>query len=488
MKNRSLFLLFPILLSILSCTQNHEIGYHNYSDYTFDGSGDQYEDNGENPFVLTDTQAISTFSVDADGGSYANVKRYIMDEGVKPPAEAVRVEELINYFPMDYADPGSAAPIALNGEVSACPWNAEHRLIRIGIKGRSIPASEMPASNWVLLIDVSGSMSSDDKLDLIKEGMKRFVDQSMRPEDRLAIVTYSGASGVELPSTPGTNKAAIKQAISRLKSGGSTNGAQGIITAYDIAQANFISGGNNRILLATDGDFNVGISTTEALVELIEQKRDLGIFLTAIGVGRGNLNDAGMEQLANNGNGTYEYMGDIEQAEKVLVHEASKFFTVAKDVKVQVEFNPDIVKKYRLIGYENRVLQTEDFEDDQKDAGEIGAGQTVTALYEIELAATGGTLNLPVFSIDFRYKDADANESQPLTLAVYDEQTPFLSASENMRFCAATAGFGMLLRDSPYKGTINYDQVIDWANNASSFNPQGYRQKFIQVVQKAKTL
>jgi len=304
----------------------------------------------------------------------------------------------------------------------------------------------------------------------------------------LAIVTYAGAAGVALPSTSGTEKAAILQAIQSLGAGGSTAGAQGIITAYQIAQENFIAGGNNRVILATDGDFNVGISSQEELVQLIEQKRELGIFLTAIGIGRGNLNDAMMEQLADNGNGTYEYMGDAEQAEKVLVYELGKFFTVAKDVKVQVKFNPAAVKRYRLIGYENRVLQSEDFENDQKDAGEIGAGQTVTALYEIEPMGTGGPLSVPTFTIDFRYKDADANESQPLTLEVFDGQTPFGAASENMRFAATVAGFGMLLRDSPHKGTVTYDQVVGWAENAEAFDPQGYRQKFIAVAKKAKAL
>jgi Ca-activated chloride channel homolog len=308
------------------------------------------------------------------------------------------------------------------------------------------------------------------------------------PPNKSIIVTYAGSAGVVLPSTPGSNKSAILQAIDNLRAGGSTAGAQGIITAYEIAQSNYIEGGNNRVILATDGDFNVGVSSQEGLIELIEEKRELGVFLTVLGFGRGNLQDAKMEQLANNGNGNYEYIDNLNQARKVFVQEIGKLYTVAKDVKVQVTFNPSVVQAYRLIGYENRVLNNEDFEDDEKDAGEIGANQAITALYEIKPAAGGSSLQVPSFTIDFRYKLPDEDQSIPLSLEITDSQQPFAQASESMRFSASVASFGLLLRSSDYRGSATYGQIRDWASGATVYDPDGYREEFVELVLKAKEL
>lgn len=450
-----------------------------------DQNADQYKEYGENPFVLADTQSVSTFSVDADGGSYANVKRFILDENTLPPESAVRVEEFLNYFPMNYPDPNDQTPIALNGEVSECPWNTSHRLIRIGIKGKTLPV--LPPANWVLMVDVSGSMASEDKLELAKKGLVRFVNETMRSTDKLAVVTYAGAVNVALPSTFGNEKNKIIDAIESLNSGGSTAGAAAIVQAYDIAVANKIENGNNRIIMITDGDFNVGISNTDELVKLVEEKRDQGIFLSTIGLGRGNFNEQMMEQIANNGNGTFEYIGDEEQAQKVFVTEFGKFYTVAKDVKVQVEFNPETVLKYRLIGYENRLLAQNEFEDDTKDAGEIGSGQNVTALYEIELVPNA-QLNQRLFTVDFRYKNPDSDVSEPLTLQITNQNQSFNQASNNMRFSASVAAFGMLLKKSQYSGDATYEKVLNWLNNTTTYDPSNYRAKFIEVVKKASEL
>lgn len=455
-------------------------------DGAFAGGGENYNEIVENPFILTEEEPTSTFSIDADGASFSNVRRFL-NKNQLPPADAIRTEELVNYFNYNYETPAGAHPIALNGEVSACPWAPEHRLVRIGIRGKEIPEAALPPSNMVLLIDVSGSMSSEDKLHLLKESFKLFVDE-LSGEDRIAIVTYAGQAGLLLPSTPGNQKALIKAAIDKLGAGGSTAGAQGIITAYDIALENFIEGGNNRVILGTDGDFNVGISSQEELVSLIEEKRDRGIFLTVLGVGTGNLNDAMLEQIADNGNGTYEYIDNLEQAKKVFIYEFGKFYTVAKDVKVQVDFNPSVVHSYRLIGYENRLLENEDFEDDQKDAGEIGAGQSITALYEVVPADGSSTLNVPTFSIDFRYKLPEDDFSNLLNLEVMDEGHAFSQASENMRFAAAVASFGLLLRDSEYQGETSYEQIREWAGGSISFDPFGFRQEFLDLVERAGNL
>lgn len=490
MKIKHLLGLMALALSLWSCGSEGLFSSGNYDsaayDYTDTPGGEGYDEIIENPFIEVSEEPTSTFSIDADGASYSNVRRFL-NEGTMPPPNAVRTEELINYFDYDYPNVLAGHPIALNGEVSSCPWQEGHKLIRIGIKGKDIPQDDLPPSNLVFLIDVSGSMSSPDKLGLLQEGFKLLVEE-LSPEDRVAIVTYAGSAGVVLPSTPGSNKSAIIEAIDNLRAGGSTAGAQGIITAYEIAQSNFIEGGNNRIILATDGDFNVGVSSQEGLIELIEEKRELGVFLTVLGFGRGNLQDAKMEQLADNGNGNYEYIDNLNQARKVFVQELGKLYTVAKDVKVQVTFNPSVVQAYRLIGYENRVLNNEDFEDDEKDAGEIGANQAITALYEIKPAVGGSSLQVPSFTIDFRYKRPDEDQSIPLSLEITDSQQPFAQASESMRFSASVASFGLLLRSSDYRGSATYDQIRDWASGATVYDPDGYREEFVELVLKAKEL
>ncbi len=461
------------------------ISYNPQEDWS---GGDVYKEYTENAFIQVSDEATSTFSIDADGASYSNTRRFILDDKQLPPAGAVRTEEMINYFQLDYPfDAREGHTIALNGEVSGCPWNEDHKLIRIGIKGQPIPEAELPPSNFVFLIDVSGSMSSNDKLDLLKRGFKTFVDDGLRSQDRVAIVTYAGSAGVVLESTSGNRKSEIKTAINKLGSGGSTAGAEGIITAYEIAEENFIEGGNNRIIIGTDGDFNVGPSSRDELVELIEEKREKGVYITVLGVGRGNLNDYNLEQIANNGNGTYEYIDSEEQLQKVFVYEASKFFTVAKDVKVQVEFDEQNVQAYRLIGYENRLLNEEDFEDDTKDAGEIGAGQNITALYEI-VPQDNLDKNAPTFTIDFRYKHPAISSSIPLTLDIFDNETPFEQATDFMQFTASVAGFSMLLIDSEYKGDTKYNSVLDWLDEVNLSDPHGFKEELREVVKAAKRL
>lgn len=477
-------LLFAVTLIITACDTHYD-RFGTYGNINL--TGDIYTEIEENPFVNVTDQPVSTFSVDADGASYANVRRFIMQEDQIPPRGAIRTEELINYFDLDYDFGDSTHPIALNGEVSTCPWNTANKLIRIGLKGRPIPEAELPSSNFVFLIDVSGSMASEDKLDLLKNGFKYFTDR-LSDQDRVAIVTYAGSAGVVLESTAGNEKQKIKEAIDRLGAGGSTAGAEGIVTAYEIAQQNFISGGNNRIVIGTDGDFNVGISNQEDLVALIEEKRELGIYLTVLGVGRGNLNDAALEQIADNGNGTYEYIDNLEQLKKVFVYEYNKFFTVAKDVKVQVEFNPENVEAYRLIGYENRVLNEEDFEDDQKDAGEIGADQNVTALYEIIPTDNVTFRSVPTFTIDFRYKEPNAELSIPITLEIFDTGTPFAEASDFMKFTSSLAAFSMLLTNSEYQGTSNYEDILQWLNATSLSDPYGFKAELKQLIGKANSL
>ena len=481
MKQKSFF--YALLLVILTgCYQDSSL--YSPQIYDFEG-GDQYNDFEENSFIKTSEQAISTFSIDADGASYANVRRFIQD-GQLPPKGAIRTEEMFNYFDLDY-DNNTEDDISLNGEVSSCPWNTENKLIRIGIKGRDLIQSERPPSNFVFLIDVSGSMSSEDKLELLKNGFNLFLDE-MDESDRVAIVTYAGRAGIVLPSTAGDEKQKIKDAINLLGSGGSTAGAEGIITAYEIAQENFIEGGNNRIIIGTDGDFNVGPSSQDELVELIEEKRELGIYITVLGVGRGNLNDGALEQIADNGNGTYEYIDNIEQLKKVFIYDYDKFYTVAKDVKVQVEFNPDLVYSYRLIGYENRLLNEEDFEDDTKDAGEIGANQNITALYEIVPVDNPNYRDFPSFTVNFRYKPPHANESTPLELDIYDQGHSFEQSSDFMKFTASIASFSMLLRDSDYKGSSQYDEIISWLNNIHLTDKYGFKEQFKELVEKAKRL
>jgi len=479
---RDIFIFFSMLILLISCDKEDINGYSNGSYYNDFGAvpyaGERYNDFEENPFVQVADQSVSTFSIDADGASYSNVRRFLSSNTI-PPKGAIRTEELINYFTFNYPDDGT--PITVHGEVSECPWNTANKLIRIGIKGKTVPREELPASNIVFLIDVSGSMSAENKLPLLKSSFKLFVDQ-LGANDKVAIVTYAGQAGLALKSTACNQKSIINKAIDKLESGGSTAGAQGIVTAYEIAKQNFITGGNNRVILATDGDFNVGMSNHDELIKLIEGKRADGIFLTVLGVGDGNLNEAMMEQLANNGNGNYEYIDNAEQAKKVFVYDLGKFLTVAKDVKVQVKFAPQKVKSYRLIGYENRVLENKDFENDTTDAGEIGSGQTITALYEIEPAENTYHKAAIAFEIDFRYKLPDSDVSNLIEMSVKDNVTSFNDASENMRFAVSVASFGMLLRDSKYKGDLTYGKVKAWATAAKTYNPNRLRDGFIELL------
>lgn len=477
-----------LVLAMSACNLGHHYSSEGlYEPYPNEFSGDQYLETGENAYFKTEDHPVSTFSTDADGASYANARRFITQDKMIPYRAAIRTEEFINYFDLDYPTNQSEHQVSLNGEVSQCPWNTDHKLLRIGIKGKPIPEEAMPNSNFVFLIDVSGSMADEDKLTMLKSGFVQFVDQ-MREDDRVAIVTYAGADKLHLESTSGKQKDKIKHAIQSLGWGGSTAGAAGIKTAYEIAEEHFIKGGNNRIILGTDGDFNVGISDHEGLIKLIEEKRDSGVFLTVLGVGRGNLNDAALEQIANHGNGTYEYIDHIEQLRKVFIYDFQKFYAVAKDVKVQVRFNPEIVSSYRLIGYENRVLNTEDFKDDSKDAGEIGANQNVTALYEIVPTGNNEYRTTATFEIDFRYKKPDAGESQPMNLKVYDEGKVFSDASGFMKFTAAVASFSMLLTNSEYKGYTSYEKVARWIKEAGLADEHNFKEELLGLVQAARRL
>lgn len=480
MKKSALFILSVLLFN--ACKSYDDYGYYSNSYYAGEeqASTEKYKDYDENPFVSVSEQPVSTFSVDADGGAYANMRRF-MNLGQTPPKAAVRIEEFINYFTFDYAEPVNNENVAINSEIAVCPWNSEHHLLRIGMKGKSIPENQLPNSNYVFLIDVSGSMSAPEKLQLLKSGFKLMTDQ-LRDNDKVAIVTYAGNAAVLLNSTKGSEKTKIKNAISELGAGGSTAGAKGLITAYEIALENFIPDGNNRIIIGSDGDFNVGPSSTEELIKLIEEKRKSGVYITVLGVGTGNLNDNMMEQIANKGNGNYEYIDCADELVKIFVNEKAKFYTVAKDSKIQITFNPDKVSSYRLIGYENRSLDKDDFTNDTVDAGEIGASQTITALYEVSL-----TTNLsatPYAQFDFRYKKPGETESRLIQHTINNIPTPMASASENMRFVASVSSFGLLLKQSAYKGNANKQMVLDLGTNAKSFDPNGYRSEYLNIVKK----
>ncbi len=441
-------------------------------------NGEQYEDYGENPYYNVADNPVSTFSIDADGGSYTNMRRYLY-LGQTPPAASVRVEEFINYFTFDYEEPAGDENIALNSELATCPWNSAHHLLRLGIKGKTIPENDLPNSNYVFLIDVSGSMTAADKLGILKVGFKTLTD-NLRDQDKMAIVTYAGSARVLLNSTYGDEKDKIKAAIDQLEPGGSTAGAQGIITAYEIAEENFIPDGNNRIIIGSDGDFNVGISDKDELVELIEEKRESGVYLTVLGVGSGNLNDRMMEQLANKGNGNYEYIDNAQQVNKLFCHELGKFYTIAKDSKIQITFNENAVDSFRLIGYENRVMEDDDFDNDSADAGEIGSGQTITAVYELQLKdnAQGecGTF-------DFRYKKPNEDLSRLISHSIDSNTKTIDQSSENMRFVSSVAGLGLILKDSKYKGSVDKAMVIDLAENAMNFDPHDYREEYLELIE-----
>ena len=452
-------------------------GYFGDGGYVGD---EKYTDYGENPFILTSEQPVSTFSIDADGASYSNARRFL-NQGQMPPKESVRIEEFINYFTFNYAEPQGGENVSIETEMSSCPWNSEHYLLRIGLKGKTLNENDLPPSNYVFLIDVSGSMDSSDKLGILKAGFKTMTDQ-LNDNDRIAIVTYAGNAGVVLQSTPGSEKAKIKQAIDKLGAGGSTAGAAGINTAYQIAQENFIQGGNNRIILGTDGDFNVGISSQNELIKLIESKRDGGIYLTVLGVGTGNLNDSMMEQLADHGNGNYQYIDCADEIQKVFVNEKLQFYAIAKDCKNQVTFNPTMINSYRLIGYENRMLNQEDFENDEVDAGDLGSSQTITAIYEVIL--TDVKAMLPYGTFEFRYKMPNETSSRLISKEIGYGCQSIENASENQRFATAVTAFGLILKGSEYKGNANKSMVRELAKDAKTFDPNGYRTQFLNLVER----
>ncbi|MBI9054904.1 MAG: von Willebrand factor type A domain-containing protein [Bacteroidales bacterium] len=447
---------------------------------------------------------LSTFSIDVDAASYSNMRRFL-NNGQKPPVDAVRIEEMINYFNYDYPQPDNGHPFAIYQEFAHCPWNEENMLLHIGLQGEKIEMDNLPASNIVFLIDVSGSMSSQNKLPLLKKAFKLLIQQ-LREEDRVAIVVYAGSSGLVLPSTSCSDKQTIINSLERLQSGGSTAGAAGLKLAYQVASENFIENGNNRIILATDGDFNVGQSSNSELERLIEKERERGTFISVLGFGMGNYMDDKMEIIADKGNGNYSYIDNIMEAKKVLVNEfGGTLFTIAKDVKIQIEFNPAIVESYRLIGYENRMLNNEDFEDDKKDAGELGSGHTVTALYEIKLAnksslkknnlkyQTTNVNNLAregdeVATVKFRYKKPKGTKSILIEEVIPFKNNYVTDMSENFRFSASVAGFGMLLRNSENIGTATYKSIIDLASASKGKDSEGYRSEFIQLIKLAKHL
>ncbi|MDN3659185.1 von Willebrand factor type A domain-containing protein [Ferruginibacter paludis] len=458
----------------------------------------------ENAFVKATENPLSTFSIDVDAASYSNVRR-LLQQGSLPPAGAVRIEEMVNYFKYDYPQPEGDQPFTVNTEMGDCPWNPDHRLALIGLQGKNIPVTNLPASNLVFLIDVSGSMESPDKLPLVQQSMKLLTDQ-LREQDNVAIVVYAGNAGLVLPSTSGANKTTIKNAIDALQAGGSTAGGEGIQLAYKTALAHFKNKGNNRVILCTDGDFNVGASSDDELERLIEKQRESGVFLTIMGFGTGNYQDAKMQKLADKGNGNHAYIDNLSEAKKVLVAEfGGTLFTIAKDVKLQVEFNPALVQGYRLIGYENRMLNKEDFNDDTKDAGELGSGHTVTALYEIipvgkvspflksvdklkyqaEAEFPKAVFNSEWMTVKLRYKQPAGNTSQLLEQAVNYAGKSKLHTSDNYRFAAAVASFGMLLRNSEFKQHASYTGVLQLANTAVGKDAEGYRKEFIKLVKTA---
>ena len=469
------------------------------------GNTESYDAIEENAFLLASDRPLSTFSVDVDRASYSNVRRFL-NSGQAPPKDAIRIEEMVNYFPYSYPNPSRSEPVSIVTGLGRAPWNRSHQLLMIGLKARPILLGDLPANNLVFLIDVSGSMESDDKLPLVKSAFELLVNQ-LRPQDRVSIVVYAGSAGLVLPSTSGSNKAAILDAIARLEAGGSTAGGAGLRLAYDVAQKNFIRGGNNRVILATDGDFNVGVSSDAEMVRLIEDRRASGVFLTALGFGTGNLKDSKMEKLADHGNGHYAYVDNLLEAKKVFVRElGATLRTVAKDVKLQLEFNPTRVAAYRLIGYEDRLLADADFANDAKDAGDMGAGHTVTALYEIIPANAENDPDLPeatrlryqkmrseapsaksreLLTLKLRYKEPDASRSSMITRVVTDDsQTP----APDFRFASAVAEFGLILRESKYRKNASYRDVIETARQTLGEDPDGLRSEFVELVKKASAL
>ena len=458
----------------------------------------------ENPFQLAAQTPLSTFSIDVDTASYSNVRRFLLQQNQLPPKDAVRIEELVNYFTYRYPQPTGEHPVAIASEVGECPWDTRLKLVCIGLQAKSIHPSDLPGRNLVFLLDTSGSMQSYNKLPLLRSALTIMTKQ-LRPTDRVAIVAYAGSAGLVLPSTPGNQQQQIVQSLNRLSAGGSTNGGQGIELAYQIAQQNYIQGGVNRVIIGTDGDFNVGTTSEGGLVRLIEQKRKSGIYLSVLGFGMGNLKDSTMEKLAHHGNGHYAYIDSVREAHRVFVTQGMAMYTVANNVKVQVEFNPARVSAYRLLGYENRLMKAQDFNDETKDAGDLGAGHQVTALYAI--APPGVKVNIPnidplkyqnqtklnkaansgeLLNVKVRYTKPGADKSRLLIHPVQDAKRTFAKTSSDFRFAAAVASFGMLLRDSQYKGTATLDQVGQIVQQTGV--GQGERSEFLNMVKTAGLL
>ena len=467
---------------------------------------EEYDRIQENGFKSVADTPLSTFSIDVDPASYSNMRRFI-NRGELPPADAIRTEELVNYFSYDYPKPTGNDPVKITVEAGTCTWNTAHRLVRIGLKAKEIPTEQLPASNLVFLIDISGSMWGANRLDLVKSSLKLLVN-NLRNKDKVAIVTYAGSAGVKLEATSGGDKQKIREAIDELTAGGSTAGGAGIHLAYQIAKKNFISDGNNRIILCSDGDFNIGVSSAEGLEQLIEKERKSGVHLTVLGYGMGNYKDKKIQVLAEKGNGNHAYIDNLQEANRVLVGEfGATLHTVAKDVKLQVEFNPSQVQAYRLIGYESRLLKDEDFNNDAKDAGDMGAGHTVTAFYEVipagvkneyvgkvddlkyqkkEKMTLKPTGSDELLTVKLRYKAPDKDVSRKMELPFVDNKGD--SVSSDFRFASAVAMFGQLLRDSDFKGTADYDKVIKLAKQGLNNDERGYRREFIRLVEAAKGL
>jgi len=457
---------------------------------------ESYDAIEENIFHKSADKPLSTFSIDVDAASYSNMRRFL-HMGQLPPKDAVRIEEMINYFHYDYEGPKDDKPFAIHTAKTRAPWNEDHLLVKIGIQGKKLAMEQLPPSNIVFLLDVSGSMNAPNKLPLLVSSLKMLTNE-LRPQDKVAIVVYAGAAGLVLPPTDGANKPAIIEALENLEAGGSTAGGAGIKLAYKVAKEHFVEGGNNRVILATDGDFNIGASSNGEMQRLIEEKREEGVFLTVLGFGMGNYKDSKMETLADKGNGNYAYIDNILEAKKVLVTEfGGTLFTIAKDVKIQVEFNPNVVQAYRLIGYENRKLNDEDFNDDKKDAGELGSGHTVTALYEIipvgvksnftkevddlkyqSQTITGDTDEL--LTVKFRYKEPDENTSQLIEQPLVNDST--FDEDENLNWAATVASFGMVLRDSEFKGNLTFSKILTMAHQSAGVDEFGYRAEFIKLV------
>lgn len=476
---------------------------YGYSNENEVDANESYDGITENTFKSSRMKPLSTFSIDVDKASYSNIRRMI-NNGQEVPKDAVKIEEMINYFDYDYVQPTDEHPFSIQTEYSECAWNKGHKLVKIGIQGKEVSMDKIPPSNLVFLLDVSGSMNSPNKLPLLKSAFKLLVNQ-LREKDKVSIVVYAGAAGLVLEPTSGANKQRILEALNNLQAGGSTAGGAGIELAYKIAQENFIDGGNNRVILATDGDFNVGASSNQSMEDLIVEKRKSGVFLTALGFGMGNYKDSKLETIADKGNGNHAYIDTMQEAQKVLGKEfGGTLYTIAKDVKIQVEFNPNKVQAYRLIGYENRLLNDEDFKDDTKDAGELGSGHTVTALYEIipvgvkskflkdidklkyTKTATTNSYTNELLTVKFRYKKPDGNKSKEIVYPLIEKEISFAETSDDFKFVSAVSLFGMKMRESEFTKKANFDDVIALAEQGRGEDKEGYRAEFIRLVKAYK--